>query len=397
MRNQPRQYLVRIDPLRLRVEVQQNPVPQNRSRQRRDVVVGHVVPLAAQGPRLCPQHNELRRANASPVVHVLLHKIRSVLALVPRRAHQADHILRQRLADRHPAHQLLELQQLLRIGHRRHLRILVCRGQVDHLQLIARAQVIQHRVEQKAVQLGLRQRVSPLQLNRVLRRQHKERRRQFIDVPPHRAAPLLHRLQHRRLRLRRSAIDLVSQHHVAEDRSLHEGPLAVAGGDVLLDDVRPGNIRGHQVRRELDAPEGQPQGLRNRPHHQRLRRSRHTRNQAMATHEQCNQYLVEHVLLPDDHLPHLRQDSVAHRLEALNAPLQLRRVFVQSRHCVHPVALSFPVCHSHFRFVIPQSQVGLSFRSEAEESAFSLALPNPSESAAIPTSPQCPVTSSARA
>ena len=64
---------------------------------------------------------------------------------------------------------------------------------------------------------------------------------------------LLHRLEQRRLRLRRGAVDLVGQQQVGEDRSGLEAELALA---VLLDkDVRADDVGGHQVRRELDAVE----------------------------------------------------------------------------------------------------------------------------------------------
>ena len=182
-------------------------------------------------------------------------------------------------------------------------------------------------------------------------------------MPAHRATPLLHRLQHCRLRLWRSAIDLVRQHHVAEDRPLHKRPLPVPRRDVFLNDVRARNVRRHQVRRELDAPERQPQRLRDRAHHQRLRRARHPGNQAMSAYKQRNQDLVEHIVLTHDHLPHLRQDRVAHRLEALNTSLQLRRVLIHPSNCSHrrflsshpakfviPTALVIPhsTCHSHY-------------------------------------------------
>ena len=88
----------------------------------------------------------------------------------------------------------------------------------------------------------------------------------------------------------------------------HERPAAVAGGGILLDDVRAGDVRGHQVRRELDALEHQAQRLRDGAHHQRLRRAGQAGDQAMAADEQRRQDLIEHLLLPDDHLPDLRRE-----------------------------------------------------------------------------------------
>ncbi len=140
---------------------------------------------------------------------------------------------------------------------------------------------------------------------------------------------LLHGLEQRRLRLRRRAINFVGQHDVPEDRPRNESPAPVARRRILLDDVRSGNVRGHQVRRELDALEHQAQRLGNRPDHQRLRRAGQTGNQAMAAYKQRDENLVEHFLLSDDDLADLREDVVPHRLKAFNALFQFRGIGIE--------------------------------------------------------------------
>ena len=82
----------------------------------------------------------------------------------------------------------------------------------------------------------------------------------------------------------------------------HEGPAAVAGGGILLDDVGAGDVGGHQVRRELDALEDQAERLREGADHQRLGRAGQAGDQAVAADEQRDQDLVEHLLLADDDL-----------------------------------------------------------------------------------------------
>src|SRR5579864_6925304 len=47
----PLQDVVLFQPVRLRVEIQQNPVPQNRSVQRPNVLIGHVISIFHQRPR----------------------------------------------------------------------------------------------------------------------------------------------------------------------------------------------------------------------------------------------------------------------------------------------------------------------------------------------------------
>ena len=120
----------------------------------------------------------------------------------------------------------------------------------DLLQFL-RARVVDHQLEEEAVELRFGQRVGALQVDRVLRRQHEERLGQRVRLAAHRDGVLLHRFQHGRLGARRGAVDLVGQDQVGEDRPGLEGeaPALVALGDhVGADDVG-----GHQVGRELDA------------------------------------------------------------------------------------------------------------------------------------------------
>ena len=87
------------------------------------------------------------------------------------------------------------------------------------------------------------------------------------------------------------------------------------GGLVLLDDLGAGDVRGHQVGRELDAVVAQVQGVGQRVDHQRLGQPGHADQQAVAAGEDRDQQLLEDGVLADDHLGHLR-------LEAENASLR---------------------------------------------------------------------------
>ena len=180
--------------------------------------------------------------------------------------------------------------------------------QIHDLHFVRGAQIIEHRVEQEAVELRFGQRIGAFEFDGVLRGQHEERRRQFVVIAAHRAGELLHGLEQRRLRLGRRAVDFVGQQDVAEDRPVHERPAAVPGGGIFLDDVRAGDVRGHQVRRELDALEHQAQRLRDGADHQRLGRAGQAGDQAMAADKQRDQNLVEHFLLSDDDLADLRRE-----------------------------------------------------------------------------------------
>ena len=69
--------------------------------------------------------------------------------------------------------------------------------------------------EQEAVELRLGQRERALELDRVLRREHEERLGQRVRLAVDGDLPLLHRLEQRRLRLRRRAVDLVGEERSA--------------------------------------------------------------------------------------------------------------------------------------------------------------------------------------
>ena len=91
------------------------------------------------------------------------------------------------------------------------------RGHEDALLLLL-VRIAEPDAEQEPVELRLGQRERPLQLDRVLRRQHEERLRERVADAVHRDLALLHRLQQRGLRLRRGAVDLVGQDHLREQR-----------------------------------------------------------------------------------------------------------------------------------------------------------------------------------
>ena len=111
---------------------------------------------------------------------------------------------------------------------------------------------------------------------------------------------LLHRLQQRGLRFRRRAVDLVGQDHVGEDRPCRNRS-SRRRRLVFLDHFRAGDVRGHQVGRELDAAEFQRQRVGQRANHKRLGQARHAHQKAMPPGEHGHQQFFDHLLLPHDH------------------------------------------------------------------------------------------------
>ena len=125
----------------------------------------------------------------------------------------------------------------------------------------------------------------------------------------------LHRLEERRLRLRRRPVDLVGQDDLREDRPLHEAQAAMPA--VLVEHLRAGDIGRHQVRGELDPLEGEVEDLRERLDQQRLGQSGHAGDQAVSAGEERHQHLVDDRVLADDDFADLVQDAVAPEGNAL--------------------------------------------------------------------------------
>ena len=99
--------------------------------------------------------------------------------------------------------------------------------------------------------LRLRQRVGALRLDRVLRRHDQERLGHQEGLTADRDLVLLHDLKQSALHLGGSAVDLVGQQQVREDRT----ELGLEPAGVLVVDPRPGQVGGHQIGGELDALE----------------------------------------------------------------------------------------------------------------------------------------------
>ena len=172
-------------------------------------------------------------------------------------------------------------------------------------------------LEHEAVELCFRQRIRPLLLDRILRREDEERRRQAVRLTGGGDLMLLHRLEQRGLRLGWRAIDLVGEHDVGEHRPAHEPKAALAGGEILLDDLGAGDVGGHQVGRELNPVEGEVERLGNRLDHHRLGESRHADQERVTTREDCRENPVQHVALAHDALPDLREQIAPRGGEAL--------------------------------------------------------------------------------
>ena len=156
-------------------------------------------------------------------------------------------------------------------------------------------------LEHKAVDLRFGKRIGAFLLDRVLRREDKERLRERVCLVANRHLALLHRLEKRRLHLRRSAVYFVCEQQVSEHRPLLRRELAsLRRVDERTDDVGRKKVRG-----ERDAPELEPERLSESVARKRLGETGNALEEDMTVCDHGEDESVDELLLPDDDLAHL--------------------------------------------------------------------------------------------
>ena len=176
---------------------------------------------------------------------------------------------------------------------------------LHHLALLVALRVADHQLEQEAIQLRFRQRVGALLFHRILRGDHQETGAQRMVGAVDGDHPLLHRLQQRRLRLRRGAVDLVGEKNLREDGAFGEGEAVVRE----IEQVGAQHIARHQVRRELDAAEVKRQAGGEAAGEHGLGGARHAFDERMAFAEQTHQQQIQGGVLPHHGLVDFRLDG----------------------------------------------------------------------------------------
>ena len=240
----------------------------------------------ARGP--APQANCSRAKSGAPVF------------ANARLAHEGERVANQVVADRHGAHELLQLADFVGREDGFDLLRLAARRAAGDFEFFVETRVRDEHFEHEAVLLRFGQRVGAFLLDRVLRGEHEKRVRHLVPDAADRDLPLLHRFEQGGLRFGRRAVDFVGEDHVRKDRAGEEAHLALAGRAILFDDVGARDVGRHQVGRELNAAECEIQRASQRADEQRFREAGHAFEQAMAAGEQGDQHLLDHVVLADD-------------------------------------------------------------------------------------------------
>ena len=121
--------------------------------------------------------------------------------------------------------------------------------------------------------------------------------------------PLLHRLEQRRLGLRRGPIDLVGEQQAGEDRATSK----LEARRALVEDERAGEVGRKQVRGELGALEIESERLGERTCGERLAEPREVLDEDVAAGQDRRQNKGQRFALADNGLTDLVEDIVGER------------------------------------------------------------------------------------
>ena len=132
---------------------------------------------------------------------------------------------------------------------------------------------------------------------------------------------LLHRFQQSRLRFGWSPVDFIGQQHIGENRPFDETEALAPTLPVDIQNLSANDVRGHQIRGELNPFEMQIENLSQSAHHQSLSQTRQTNHQAVTASRNRNQQLLGDLLLTNNDFTEFTQNrgtDITHCANSLN-------------------------------------------------------------------------------
>ena len=210
----------------------------------------------------------------------------------------------------HLFHDLLKGQELIATEEAMHGLFFATRRTGDDGDFFVLAEVVDDDVQHEAVELCLGQRIGAFHLDWVLCGEHKEGLREMHRVSGDGDLMLLHGLQQRSLGFGRRAVDLIREDHVGKDGAFIEDHAAALVG--VFEDLRAGDVGGHEIGRELDAVEAEVEDIGHGFHQQRLRQTGCASDQAVAARDQGDEHLIHDILLANDDLADFRKEPPAY-------------------------------------------------------------------------------------
>ena len=276
-------------------------MPQNIHSDGFHVLRRHVSSALEKRIRLRHDRQIQRRPRRCPPLDELL-DVQPVLLRLPRREHDVHDVFLDLVININLVHHRPRTKNVLRRNHRLHLnQLLRERHPLENLKLILPVGIDDLQFEHEPVHLRLRQRIRPLLLDGILRRQDQERlvERKRLLADGH--LLFLHGFQERALHLCRGAIHLVRQNDIRENRTLLDREIPRP----RIVNQRPDEVCRQQVWRELNPLKPHPERPRERRHRHRLRQTGDALEQHVPVRQHSQEEPLHHVLLPDNHLAYL--------------------------------------------------------------------------------------------
>ena len=275
-------------------------MPQDRQCHRSDVIEGDVRAALDEGSCLGTEDEVLAGSCAGSPADPFVDEVGSAGAVGAGAGGEFHGVAGDVFGDGDLLHDLLEGLKLLAGKEAMHGLFFATRGEGDDGDFFVLAEVIDDDVQHEAVELRFGQRVGAFHLDGVLRGENEEGLGEMHGVSGDGDLMLLHGLQQRGLGLRRRAVDLIREDHVGKDGAFVEDHATPLLG--ILQDLRAGDVGGHEVGRELDAVEAEVEDIGHGFDQQRLRQTGSAGDEAMPACEQSDEHLINDLNLSDDDL-----------------------------------------------------------------------------------------------
>jgi len=294
---------------RLSAIIDEDTVPQDRQRQGADVIKGDVGAALDEGSGLRAEDEVLAGTCSCSPADPFVDEVGGARAVRARRCSEFDGVAGDVFGDGDFLYDLLECLELLAGEEPMDRLFFATGGAGDDGDFFVLAEVVDDDVQHEAVELSLWQRVGAFHLDGVLCGEHEEGLGEMHGVSGDGDLMLLHRFEQRGLGLRRRAVDLIREDHVSKDGAFVEDHAAALLS--IFEDLRAGDVGGHEIGRELDAIKAEIEDISYSFHQQRLCQTGCAGDEAMPARDEGDEHLIHDLMLADDDLTDLGEEPLA--------------------------------------------------------------------------------------
>ncbi len=222
------------------------------------------------------------------------------------------------IGDGDAANEILEGADLVGVEEFLDVGFVVAGGAADDLFFFGCAGITDADLEHKAVELGFGEGIGAFLFDGVLGGHDKEGEIEGVGFSAGGDAVFLHGLEESGLGFGGSAVDLVGEKEVTEDRPTHEMQAAFSCAVVFFEDLGACDIGGHEVGSELDAVEGEVEDLGESGDQEGFGETGDTDDQGVSARKESNEQRLDHMVLSDDAFVELGVDLSVDGMEFLD-------------------------------------------------------------------------------